>query len=86
MRGCVPASCAGHSWGVGAIICLKDLTNQIKIGRLTDALGHDFQLNDAYMRAVELLARIAMRPKPNPPTRICLNALFAVRLRAVLRP
>ncbi len=41
-----------------AIICLKDLTNQIKVGRLTDDLGHDFQLNDAYMRAVELLARI----------------------------
>jgi hypothetical protein len=41
-----------------AIICLQDLTNQIKAGRLTDELGHDFQLNDAYMRAVELLARI----------------------------
>ena len=41
-----------------AIICLKDLMNQIKIGRLTDELGHDFQLNDAYMRAMELLARI----------------------------
>ena len=41
-----------------AIICLKDLTNQIKVGRLTDELGHDFQLNDAYMRAVELLTRI----------------------------
>ena len=41
-----------------AVICLKDLTNQIKAGRLTDELGHDFQLNDAYMRAVELLARI----------------------------
>ena len=41
-----------------AIICLKDLTNQIKIGRLTDELGHDFQFNDAYMRAVELLVRI----------------------------
>ena len=41
-----------------AIICLKDLTNQIKVGRLTDELGHDFQMNDAYMRAVELLTRI----------------------------
>ena len=41
-----------------AIICLKDLTNQIKIGGLTDELGHDFQLNDAYLRAVELLVRI----------------------------
>ena len=41
-----------------AIICLKDLTNQIKVGRLTDELGHDFQLNDAYLRAVELLVRI----------------------------
>ena len=41
-----------------AIFCRKDLTNQIKVGRLTDELGHDFQLNDAYLRAVELLARI----------------------------
>ena len=41
-----------------AIICLKDLTNQIKIGRLTDELGHDFQMNDAYLRAVELLVGI----------------------------
>ena len=41
-----------------AIFCFKDLTSQIKVGRLTDELGHDFQLNDAYMRAVELLARI----------------------------
>ena len=41
-----------------SIICLKDLTNQIKAGRLTDELGHDFQLNDAYLRAVELLAQI----------------------------
>ena len=41
-----------------AIICLEDLTNQIKVGRLTDEPGHDFQSNDAFMRAVELLARI----------------------------
>ena len=41
-----------------AIIRLKDLTGQIKAGRLTDELGHDFRLNDAYMRAVDLLAQI----------------------------
>ena len=41
-----------------AIFCLKDLTNQIKLGRLTDELEHDFRLNDSYMRAVDLLARI----------------------------
>jgi hypothetical protein len=40
------------------IICLQDLTNQIKAGRLTDELGHDFQLDDAYMPVVELLTRV----------------------------
>jgi hypothetical protein len=30
----------------------------VAVGRLTDELGHDVQLNDAYMRAVELLTRI----------------------------
>jgi hypothetical protein len=38
-----------------AVICLKDLVNQIKAGRLVDELGHDFRLNDAYLRARELL-------------------------------
>ncbi len=47
-----------HVRGVGGDNCLKDLKNQIKAGRLTDELGHDFQLNDAYLRAVELLVRI----------------------------
>jgi hypothetical protein len=41
-----------------AVICLNDLVNQIEVGRLTDELGHDFRLNDAFMRAVALLARI----------------------------
>ena len=40
-----------------ALICLEDLTSQIAVGRLTDELGHDFRLNDAFMRAVELLAQ-----------------------------
>jgi hypothetical protein len=38
--------------------CLKDLTDQIKLGRLIDELGQDFRLNDAYLRAVELLELI----------------------------
>jgi hypothetical protein len=38
--------------------CLKDLTDQIKLGRLIDELGHDFRLHDAYLRAVELLELI----------------------------
>ena len=41
-----------------AMTCLKDLTSQIMMGRLTDELGHDFRLNDAFMRSVELLAHI----------------------------
>jgi hypothetical protein len=41
-----------------AMICLEDLTSQIAVGRLTDELGHDFRLNDAFMRAGELLAQI----------------------------
>ena len=41
-----------------AVIRLKDLTSQIEAGRLTDEIGHDFRLNDAYLRAVELLERI----------------------------
>ena len=41
-----------------AVVCLKDLVSQIRVGRLTDELGHDFRLNDAYLRAVELLERI----------------------------
>jgi hypothetical protein len=41
-----------------AAICLKDLVSQIELGRLTDEFGHDFSLNDAYLRAVELLERI----------------------------
>ena len=41
-----------------AVICLKDLVSQIKAGRLTDELGHDFRLNDAYLHALELLERI----------------------------
>ena len=41
-----------------ATICLKDLTSQINALRLTDELGHDFRLNDAFMRAMELLAQI----------------------------
>ena len=40
------------------VAVLKDLTDQIKMGKLTDELGHDFRLNDAFLRAVELLARI----------------------------
>jgi hypothetical protein len=41
-----------------ALICLKDLVSQIRPGRLTDELGHDFKLNDAFMRAVALLERM----------------------------
>ena len=41
-----------------AMTCLKDLTRQIMLARLTDELGHDFRLNDAFMRSVELLAHI----------------------------
>jgi hypothetical protein len=41
-----------------AVICLRDLVSQIEAGQLTDELGHDFRLNDAYLRAVELLERI----------------------------
>lgn len=41
-----------------AMTCLKNLTRQIMIGRLTDELGHDFRLNDAFMRSLELLAHI----------------------------
>ena len=41
-----------------AVVCLKDLVSQIKAGRLVDELGHDFRLNDAYLRALELLERI----------------------------
>ena len=41
-----------------AVICLKDLVSQINAGRLTDELGHDFRLNDAYLRGVELLKRL----------------------------
>ena len=41
-----------------AMTCLKDLTSQIMIGRLSDELGHDFRLKHAFMRAVELLTHI----------------------------
>ena len=41
-----------------AVICLKDLVSQIQVGRLTDKLGHDFRLNDAFLRAIALLERI----------------------------
>ena len=41
-----------------SISALRDLTNQIKMGKLTDEPGHDFRMNDAFFRAVELLARI----------------------------
>ena len=41
-----------------AMTCLKDLTSQIMMGRLTDDLGHDFRLNDAFMRVLELLTHI----------------------------
>ena len=40
-----------------AVICLEDLVSQIGAGRLIDEIGHDFRLNDAYLRAVELLAQ-----------------------------
>jgi hypothetical protein len=40
-----------------AVLRLKDLVNQIEAGQLTDERGHDFRLNDAYLRAVELLAQ-----------------------------
>ena len=32
--------------------------SQIEAGELTDQLGHDFRLNDAFLRAVKLLDRI----------------------------
>ena len=41
-----------------ALICLKDLVSQIRAGGLTDELGHDFRLNDAFLCAVALLERI----------------------------
>lgn len=44
--------------GFEAIRCLKDLVDQIGVGKLTDELGHDFRLNDAYRRALELLEQI----------------------------
>ena len=52
------AAYSGHSGGAGSDYLPYRTDDQIKAGRLTDELGHDFQLNDAYMRAVELLARI----------------------------
>ena len=37
---------------------LKDLTDQIAATAPRDELGHDFRMNDAHIKAIELLARL----------------------------
>ena len=39
-------------------VALKDLTDQINATSPRDELGHDLRMNDAYLRAVELLRRL----------------------------
>ena len=38
---------------------LQDLTDQIMAGPLIDDMGHDFRLNDSFVRAVALLERLS---------------------------
>ena len=40
---------------------LQDLTDQMMAGPLIDDLGHDFRLNDSFIRAMALLERITSR-------------------------
>ncbi len=37
---------------------LRDLTDQIEVTAPRDELGHDFRLNDAHVKLVELLGRL----------------------------
>jgi hypothetical protein len=41
-----------------AVSCLRDLIAQIEAGKLRDELGHDFRLNDAFVRATALIEQI----------------------------
>ena len=41
--------------------CLQDLIHQILVARLADADGHDFRMNDSFVRAVAPLEQLEDR-------------------------